>query len=55
MSDTHNDEAEETYGTLYTHSECPHCGEGNEHEGDKSGEEVECEHCAESYGIYVGT
>lgn len=40
-----DDEIEEITGYLYTHWDCDACGETNETEGDRSGEDVKCTAC----------
>lgn len=40
-----DDPDEEVTGYLYTHWDCPYCGEANESEGDVKGEEVTCDEC----------
>lgn len=38
-------------GFIYTHADCPHCGEPNEYEGDCSSDQVRCTACGEEFEI----
>ena len=40
-----NEEIEDVHGYLYTHWDCPECGEVNEVEGQAVNEEAECPAC----------
>ena len=39
------DEREDVTGYIYTHWDCPACGEVNEFEGQASNDEAECQEC----------
>jgi len=46
-----DDEEEPVLGYLYTHCDCPHCGEANEYEGDRQHETVSCTACGRDFQI----
>lgn len=48
MSD---DDEEPVRGYLYTHFDCPHCGEAGETEGDASHDKVRCTACGKEVQI----
>lgn len=45
------DEDAPVTGYIYTHADCPNCGEAGDYEGDRSHEEVRCTACGETFKI----
>lgn len=42
---------DDTVGYLYTHYDCPLCGEAGETEGDASSDTVECADCGGTFTV----
>lgn len=45
-------DCEEVLGYLYTHVDCPNCGEQSEIEGDASSDNIECDVCGGVFKVY---